>query len=146
MKALFFLFTLMSVSALAKTYTLILIDPYFPDKPFRGEITNKTGIRNFEHFLVKGQVTVDEEGHPNIGILTGPIARNELSPGHQWDFHFVPGKLDVAEVTPALCNGSFPYVEQYLDYVISTVGRYCPWTTRILTDAIYRDNELIFER
>jgi hypothetical protein len=146
MKALFLILALVSVSAFAKTYTIILIDPKFPDKPFRAQITGKTGIRNFERYLEKGQVTLDEQGNPNIGILSGPIARNELTPGHQWDFHFVPKELDVAEVSPALCNGSLPYVEQYLDYFLNTVGRFCPWGTRVVTDEIYRDDLLLFKR
>ncbi len=38
----------------------------------------------------------------------------------------------MAEVTIELCDGTPSYVEAHLDEWIEQVGRYCPWSARLV--------------
>ncbi len=140
------LFTTMAYAFPA--YTLRLVDYRNPDRPFVAEIlkNNPEGISSFEAYLTDGQVTLDEEGNPAIGILTGPVQRVRPSAQHAWKFRVDPKKIQFADFTIELCDGPFAYVEENLDEWIRDVGIYCPWSTRSLVKEIRKGKQILFYR
>lgn len=129
-------------------YTLRLVDDRKPDRPFVAEIheSNLEGISSFEAYLTDGQVTLDEEGNPAIGILTGPVRRVRPSAYHAWKFRVDPKKIQFADFTIELCDGPFAYVEEILDEWIRDVGIYCPWSTRSMVKEIRKGKQILFYR
>lgn len=129
-------------------YTFHLIDERNPDRPFIAEISknNPEGIASIEAYLTNGQVTLDEEGNPAIGILIGPVQRVRPSSQHAWKFRVDPSKIHFADLTIELCDGSFSYVEENLDEWIRDVEVYCPWSTRRLVKEIRKGKQIIFYR
>jgi len=72
---------------------------------------------------------------PNGVILRGPGKADHNVP---WSWHLDPEQIEMAEVTMELCDGTPSFVEEELDYFVATVGRYCPWSARLVAVEDYR--------
>lgn len=72
---------------------------------------------------------------PNGVILRGPGKADHNEP---WSWHLDPEQIEMAEVTMELCDGTPSFVEEELDYFVATVGRYCPWSARLVAMEDYR--------
>jgi hypothetical protein len=46
----------------------------------------------------------------------------------------VPDEWDLAEISIELCDGAPDMVDADLDYWIGTVGRYCPWSSYVVSE------------
>jgi hypothetical protein len=67
---------------------------------------------------------------PNGRILRGPGAADHNLP---WSWHLDPEEIEMAEMTMELCDGRPSYVEEQLDEFVDTIGRYCPWSARLVS-------------
>lgn len=141
----FFVLPLQSVFA---DYKFLLRDKRYPERPFTVNLSssNTEGIASFESYLVKGSVIVDAEGNPEIGIINGDLITAQRSAKHAWDFTLNGETLGFADFTTEVCDGQFLDIENDPDYWFHTVGNFCPWNTRGLTDEIRKDGKVIFKR
>lgn len=127
-------------------YTLLLKDSRYPERPFTVEVKNTYGIDSLESYFVKGSVPLDDNGNPAIGVVNGSLVPSARSAGHDWDFALDPADVAFADFTIELCDGQFTDIENDPDYWMSTVGQYCPWSTRSLVQEIRRNGKVIFKR
>lgn len=67
---------------------------------------------------------------PNGVILRGPGAADHNLP---WSWHLDPEEIEMAEMTTEVCDGRPSYVEGHLDEFVDSVGRYCPWSARLVS-------------
>lgn len=65
-------------------------------------------------------------------IINGPIARGDggHNPGYPW--HFIPDEWGLVDVAAEVCDGNPTYVSENVDYFVDEVGRYCPWSSKVL--------------
>lgn len=66
-------------------------------------------------------------------FISGKIARGREQ-NTRWNWHFVPDKWDLVETSIEVCDGRPSFVEQNLDYWVDEVGRFCPWSSRVLKE------------
>jgi hypothetical protein len=78
------------------------------------------------------QRAADLVGQPDQPILNGTLARGDGGFNQPWSWHLVPGSVQFADLTTEVCDGCPQMVEQDLDYWVDTVGRFCPWSSRIV--------------
>ena len=144
------LFLLFISSAFAgnASYTLTLVDEREPERPFLVKIdrTNTTGIKSLESYFRDGIVVRDEEGNPEIGVVNGPVEEVIPDSGHEWSFRIDPKKVEFADLTTEVCDGTFMYVEDHLEEWLASVKTYCPWSTRRLIKEIRRGKKILFQR
>lgn len=145
---LFLLFLIPHAFAGKTIYTLTLVDEREPERPFLVKIdeSNQNGIKTFESYLRDGIVVRDEEGNPEIGIANGPVEEVIPHSLHEWSFRIDPKKVEFADLTTEVCDGTFMYVEDHLEDWLSSVKNYCPWSTRRLVKEIRRGKKIIFKR
>ncbi|MEJ2212196.1 MAG: hypothetical protein P8129_24670, partial [Anaerolineae bacterium] len=67
---------------------------------------------------------------PNGRIQRGPGLADHNLP---WSWHLDPQDIEMAEMTAEVCDGTPSYVEEHLDEFVDTVGRYCPWSARLVS-------------
>ena len=67
---------------------------------------------------------------PNGRIQRGPGLADYNLP---WSWHLDPEDIEMAEMTAEVCDGTPSYVEAHLDEFVDTVGRYCPWSARLVS-------------
>lgn len=77
------------------------------------------------------------EAEALIGASTQKIVNGALLAGdggfnEPWSWHMDPGSVELADITIELCDGRPSMVEADLDMWIGTVGRFCPWSSRIV--------------
>ena len=77
------------------------------------------------------------EAEALIGASTQKIVNGQLLPGDggfndPWSWHMDPESVSFADVTIELCDGRPSMVEADLDMWLNTVGRFCPWSSRIV--------------
>lgn len=62
----------------------------------------------------------------------GPIARGDGGHNAPWSWHFVPDRWELVEVSIELCDATPEYVEAHLAMFVDTIGRFCPWSARLV--------------
>jgi inhibitor of cysteine peptidase len=67
---------------------------------------------------------------PNGRIVRGPGEGDHNLP---WSWHLDAEEIEMAEVTIEVCDGTPSYVEEHVDEFVETVGRYCPWSARLVS-------------
>lgn len=72
---------------------------------------------------------------PNGRILRGPGQGEHNAP---WSWHLDPQDTAMAEVTIEACDGELTFVEENLSEFVDTVGRYCPWSAKLVSVEDYR--------
>lgn len=67
-------------------------------------------------------------------VVSGSLARGDggFNTGYSW--HLVPESVHFPDVTIELCDGRPSDVEKDLDYWVDTVGRFCPWSARLVRE------------
>ncbi|MFL5785656.1 MAG: hypothetical protein ACJ76H_13655 [Bacteriovoracaceae bacterium] len=142
------LFLILLSSTAFADYTFLMRDKRAPDRPFFVRLfsSNHPGINSFESYLQKGTVTLDEQGNPAIGVMSGPLIHTARTPMHDWDFSIDGHSLEFADLTQELCDATFMDVESNEDYWFNTVGRLCPWFTRFLVQEIQKNGKVIYHR
>jgi hypothetical protein len=63
--------------------------------------------------------------------IHGPVDRGDGGHNLAWNWHFVPHRWDVVELSIELCDGSPQGVEDDPDYWIHDVGAFCPWSSYV---------------
>ena len=66
---------------------------------------------------------------PNGSLRPGPGPGLHNTP---WSWHLNPQDIHMAEVTIEVCDGTPDLVEQGLEFWLNTVGRYCPWSAKLV--------------
>lgn len=64
--------------------------------------------------------------------IHGKIERGNGGHNINWSWHFTPDKWDMVEISVEVCDGRPHMVEENLDYWIDNVGRFCPWSSRVV--------------
>lgn len=75
-----------------------------------------------------------EASVPSGPILPGAGIGDHNSP---WSWHFDPAGIEMAEVASPECDRSPGYVEQHLEEMLETIGRYCPARAGLLVITEY---------
>ncbi len=145
---IFSLLLILQLNTAFADYSFLLRDKRYPERPFTVNLSssNAEGIASFESYLMKGRVVVDAEGNPEIGIINGDLITAHRSAKHAWDFTLNGETLGFADLTTEVCDGQFLDIESDPDYWFNTVGNFCPWNTRGLTDEIRKNGKVIFKR
>ena len=71
-------------------------------------------------------------GESNQPIVNGRLVRGNGGFNGPWSWHLAPESIEFADVTVEVCDGCPQMVEGDLDYWVDTVGRFCPWTSRVV--------------
>lgn len=66
--------------------------------------------------------------------ISGPIAKGDGHENAPWHWHFVHDRWELVQVSVEVCDANPKYVDQNLDHWLETVGRYCPWASRVLRE------------
>lgn len=66
------------------------------------------------------------------GVVLGTLAAGDGGFNDPWSWHMVPGTIEVPDVAVEVCDGTPSMVESDLDYWLGTVGRFCPWSARVI--------------
>lgn len=64
--------------------------------------------------------------------INGVIERGNPGYNSDWSWHFVENRWDLVEISAEVCDGRPSFVEEDLDYWVDQVGRFCPWSARIV--------------
>lgn len=129
-------------------YTFTMRNPNYPERLFTFEIDsdNHEGIESFEQYLSQGEVLLDPQGNPVVGVANGELVAAIKTPEHDWDFGLKSETLHFADFTMKLCDGSFAEVENDLEYWFTKVQRLCPWGTARFLIQIKRQDQIIYQR
>lgn len=65
-------------------------------------------------------------------ILSGALRRGDGGFNEAWSWHLAPSSIEFADLTTEVCDGCPAMVEADLGYWVDTVGRFCPWTSRVV--------------
>ena len=84
------------------------------------------------------QVFALSAGESNAGIPSGKLLRGQVDYNEPWSWHIDSEDIVMAEMTIELCSGLPSHVEENLDYWVDTVGRFCPWTAKLVRIKDYR--------
>jgi hypothetical protein len=101
------------------------------DERFRVWVTNPRTVEQILS-LQRGDSSANI---PNGVILRGPGKADHNEP---WSWHLDPEQIEMAEIAIEVCDGTPSFVEEELDYFVETVGRYCPWSARLVAVENYR--------
>lgn len=66
------------------------------------------------------------------GVVLGTLAAGDGGFNDPWNWHLVPGSIEVPDVAVEVCDGTPRMVENDLEYWLETVGTYCPWSARVI--------------
>lgn len=80
------------------------------------------------------------DGKSNANIPNGRILAGAGRGGHNapWSWHLDPVDINMAEAAIEVCDATPSYVEANRSYFIDVVGRYCPWSARLVELVDYR--------
>lgn len=92
------------------------------DESFQALIRDPEVIQEAERLIGAGQQR----------IINGDLRRGDGGFNSPWSWHMDPQTVQFADATIEVCDGCPHMVEEDLDYWIDTVGRFCPWTTRVV--------------
>lgn len=129
-------------------YIFMMRDERLPTRPFTVVLpdSNPSGISSLEAYFKDGDVVVDENGDPAIGIMNGELLRSPRTRFHDWDFTLEGRTLEFSDLSAEVCDGRFSDVEDAPDYWFGTVRNFCPWSTRRWIRKIWKNGKLIFSR
>jgi len=107
-----------TLEPLPVTFVIEVVDEHFTVRA-----TTPEAIADLEQRRLSGQT----------GVITGDLATGDGGFNSPWSWHIEPGTVEVADVAIELCDGRPSMVEADIDYWINTVGRFCPWSARVLS-------------
>ena len=68
------------------------------------------------------------------GVISGDLV---LGPGGfnaPWGWHLLPSSVSAPDVATEVCDGTPSLVQADLTYWMGSVGRFCPWTARVVRE------------
>ena len=67
-----------------------------------------------------------------VGVILGTLVRGDggVNTGYSW--HLDPATIEYPDASIELCDARPSFVEEDLDYWVDTVGRFCPWSARVV--------------
>ncbi len=83
---------------------------------------------------VRGQLQLPE-GTRNLHI-NGAIVAAASGENLGWGWRFRNGDWNLTELSIELCDGNAQLVQQDLAYWLNTVGRFCPWGSRVAGEVV----------
>ncbi len=92
---------------------------------FKAWVTNPATIE---------QIIALRDGKSQANIPNGVIRAGQGQGNHNapWSWHLDPKEIEIAEITVEVCDGRPTYVEENVDEFVDTIGRYCPWSARLV--------------
>lgn len=84
------------------------------------------------------QVYALQSGQSQASIPSGKLLRGQVFYNRPWSWHIDSEDVVMAEVTIELCDGRPSHVEANIDYWVTQVGRFCPWSARLISIEDYR--------
>ena len=99
-----------------------------PDGRFRTVIDDPASVERLDAALEAHDLSM-------VGIPSGVVVRGDggVNWRHEWHLEDV----ELADFTIELCDGTATYVDEHLDEWIRDVGRYCPWSARLVAFVRY---------
>ena len=93
--------------------------------------------------FITNEGTIDQvfalaRGQSEATIPTGKLLRGQVVYNLPWHWHIDSEDIEMAENTIELCDGLPSLVESDIDYWVETVGRFCPWSARLVSIKDYR--------
>jgi hypothetical protein len=67
------------------------------------------------------------------GVILGTLAAGDGGFNQPWSWHLLAGTIEAPDVAVEVCDGTPSMVENDLGYWLDTVGRFCPWSARVVT-------------
>lgn len=92
------------------------------NQQFHVRITDPAVIQRAEQLI----------GSTDQPILTGELRAGSGQFNRPYSWHMDPATVGFADLTIEVCDGCPNDVQQDLNYWLNTVGRFCPWTSRIV--------------
>jgi hypothetical protein len=71
-------------------------------------------------------------GSSDQPILNGTLLRGNGGFNGPHDWHLDATSIEFADVAAEVCDGCPDDIDRDVDYWVDTVGRFCPWTSRII--------------
>jgi hypothetical protein len=105
-----------------------------------GDVSDVSGTTNFvvvtsvPAVIKKARAELKLSPKTRKGHISGPIAEGDGGHNLRWHWHFKSDQWQFVEATIEQCDGRAADVEKNLDYWLNTVGRFCPWNARVLTE------------
>lgn len=78
------------------------------------------------------QVFAVNRGESQATIPSGKLIKGSVFYNEPWNWHVDSEDIHMAELTIELCDGLPSNIEEDLDYWVSTVKRFCPWSAEIV--------------
>jgi hypothetical protein len=109
-------------------------DPTTPEGPplfvleVSGETFRAVVLDTMQVRLLEERMAAGTEGVVNGELLPGDGGFNQ-----PWGWHWDPETVHVADTSIELCDGRPSLVEEDLPYWLDTVGRFCPWSARVVS-------------
>ncbi|HUF71163.1 MAG TPA: hypothetical protein VMM79_21115 [Longimicrobiales bacterium] len=107
-----------TLEPLPVTFVIEVVDEHFTVRA-----TELDAIADLEQRRLSGQT----------GVITGDLVTGDGGFNSPWSWHIEPGTVEVADLAIELCDGRPSMVEADIDYWINTVGRFCPWSARVIS-------------
>jgi hypothetical protein len=127
-----------SGSAWAMALCLLLLGPACGlggPSPFEGALFRVEACDESFRVRVLDQAVIDEADRlltaDRQRIIIGDLRRGTGGFNAPWRWHLDPQTIAFADATIELCDGCPAFVDDELDYWVDTVGRFCPWSTRV---------------
>jgi hypothetical protein len=136
----------MTVTIQATSEEVLSVTPDLAEE-LRGGVVATFQVVNSEfRVFVTNPDTIDElyrlqRGESQANIPNGPLLPGPGPGMHNvpWSWHLDPEQTEMAEISIELCDGTPEFVEEDLQYWLDQVGRYCPWSARLVNITDHRD-------
>ncbi len=78
------------------------------------------------------------DGKSQATIPNGKLVRGKVAYNSPWSWHIDSEDIQMAEMTAEVSDGLPSHVENNLDYWVDTVGRFSPWSAKLVKVEDYR--------
>lgn len=69
-----------------------------------------------------------------LGVVIGSLAAGDDGVNRPYSWHLVPSTVAVGDVATEVCDGRPSDVQGNLNYWLSTVRHYCPWSAKVVSE------------
>lgn len=100
--------------------------------------TFDVGGERFQVFVTNPRAILDlralRRGESTANIPSGRVLPGPGRVGHNapYSWHLDPEDISMADMTIEVCDAEPSYVEENVDEFVGNVGRYCPWSARLV--------------
>lgn len=66
------------------------------------------------------------------GVINGELKAGDGGFNTPWSWHMVPSTVHAPDMAIEVCDGWPGFVEEELEYFLTTVKRFCPWSAKVV--------------